>query len=230
MVRIRGGGSSLSRAAPEAVAAKLERGCREVLAAVGAEAGECVGVCGGFASAGANHGWYEAELRRLLPRARVQVMTDAELAWRAASGGSDGLVVISGTGSIVWGAYGGRQARAGGQGPGQDPGSGDWIGREAVRAGLAAAPADGNFAGLVPELAALSSPAGEELFRHAGIELAQLLLACTRELQWSAPIVFYAGGVLNHVPQVLAALAGAWPHALAALPRPPVEAALGLAG
>ncbi len=229
VVRARAAGCSLSWTTPTAVEQTLQHGCEQALAPLGARREDCVSVCAGFASAGQHRDAYEAMLRRLLPRARVRVMSDAELALEAATGGGDGIVVISGTGSIAWGRYGGQQARAGGAGPGRDGGSGDWIGREAVGAGLIGAPADGNFAALVPEVAQRGLPAAEALFRRAGEELAALLLACARSLGSSAPAAYYAGGVLTHVPLVRAGLAEAWPHALAALPRSPADAALELA-
>ncbi|TAN20877.1 MAG: hypothetical protein EPN33_13910 [Acidobacteria bacterium] len=207
VARARVGATSLSRKGAEAVGAELERGCGEVLRALGAGAEECAAVCAGFASAGRNQAQYDAMLAKLLPRARVRVMTDAELALWAAVGEGDGIVVIAGTGSIAWGRYEGRVARAGGTEPGNDPGSGDWIRRE-----LASGQAS-------PEI----------IYERAGTALAELLLACARELRWSAPAAFYTGGVLTHEPLVRAALAAAWPHALAALPYPPAEAALELA-
>ncbi|MGH9480019.1 MAG: BadF/BadG/BcrA/BcrD ATPase family protein [Terriglobales bacterium] len=225
--RVWAGGSSLSRRSEAEVAAELERGCRRAWEAAGAAPEECSSVCGGFASVGAHAAFYEQVLARLLPRARVRVMTDAELALYAASGGGDGIVVISGTGSIAWGCYTGKTVRVGGLGPGQDLGSGDWIGREAVRAGMAEAPERDDFAALIPELA--GAPAAEGIFRRAGAELAALLLTCARELAWSAPAAYYAGGVLMNVALVRSALAEAWPHSLAPLPCPPAEAAAELA-
>ncbi|MGH9485043.1 MAG: BadF/BadG/BcrA/BcrD ATPase family protein, partial [Terriglobales bacterium] len=116
-VRARVGASSLSRNSPEAVAGELARGCRELLSAWGAQAEDCVAVCGGFASATQNQTQYERILHPLLPRARVLVMSDAELALWAAVGDSDGIVVIAGTGSIARGRRGGQQVRVGGAGP-----------------------------------------------------------------------------------------------------------------
>lgn len=201
------GGSSLSRRPWNAVAAEIERGCKQVLAELGARTEDCRAVCGGFASAGSHAGDYERLLASLLPRAPIRILTDAELALEAAAGDGDGIVVISGTGSIAWGRCRGRTARAGGTEPGNDPGSGDWIRRELGRPGQTA----------------------DAVYQRAGEALAGLLYTCARELDWAAPVSFYHGGILTHVPQVLAALAAAWPHALAPLPCPPAEAALELA-
>jgi len=85
--------------------------------------------------------WSAAECRRAeraLERAarRVRVIPDAQAAWEGALGGGVGVLVLSGTGSIVVGRSGrGRWARAGGRGPLLgDEGSGFWIGREWLRA------------------------------------------------------------------------------------------------
>ena len=60
-------------------------------------------------------------------------MSDVEAAWMAAFGkGKEGIIVISGTGSIAYGRKAdGTFARAGGLGPDKgDEGSGYWIGKE----------------------------------------------------------------------------------------------------
>ncbi|HUF04186.1 MAG TPA: BadF/BadG/BcrA/BcrD ATPase family protein [Aridibacter sp.] len=79
-------------------------------------------------------------MRRLigerLPGADVSVVTDAEIALLAATGGKPGIVVIAGTGSIVFGRNSkGRSALAGGWGPiAGDEGGAVSIAREALRA------------------------------------------------------------------------------------------------
>ncbi len=67
---------------------------------------------------------------------RVSVVSDVELVHLAAHGGSPGIVMIAGTGSIcVARTYDGRMLRCGGWGPRiDDAGSGFWMGREALRA------------------------------------------------------------------------------------------------
>lgn len=85
--------------------------------------------------------WTPAE-RRILARAlrgfaaRVHVISDAQAALLGALGGEPGVLVLSGTGSIVVGRNArGRWARAGGLGPVLgDEGSGFWLGREWLRA------------------------------------------------------------------------------------------------
>jgi N-acetylglucosamine kinase-like BadF-type ATPase len=84
--------------------------------------------------------WTPAE-RRLLARhlrglaARVHVISDAQAALLGALGKRPGVLLLSGTGSIVVGRNArGRWARAGGLGPILgDEGSGFWLGREWLR-------------------------------------------------------------------------------------------------
>lgn len=77
-----------------------------------------------------------AIMRRLGHRARVLVVNDALIALVAGAGDAPGIVVIAGTGSIVYGRNAvGEAARAGGWGHMiGDEGSGYWIGREALAA------------------------------------------------------------------------------------------------
>jgi len=85
--------------------------------------------------------WTPAE-RRTLARAlrglaaRVFVISDAQAALLGALGRKPGVLLLSGTGSIVVGRNArGRWARAGGLGPALgDEGSGFWLGREWLRA------------------------------------------------------------------------------------------------
>lgn len=74
----------------------------------------------------------ERSLSRIAPRARV--VTDLELAWRAALGGP-GVLILAGTGSLAYGRDpSGKSARVGGLGPLLgDEGSAFWIGREWLR-------------------------------------------------------------------------------------------------
>jgi glucosamine kinase len=68
--------------------------------------------------------------------ARVRVTTDLEIAFEAAFGSAEGIVLLAGTGSAAFGRDGsGRTARAGGRGPWfSDEGSAFDIGRRAVQA------------------------------------------------------------------------------------------------
>lgn len=62
------------------------------------------------------------------------ITTDAHAACIGAHGGSDGGVIIAGTGAVGWALVKGRTHRVGGWGlPLSDEGSGAWIGGEALR-------------------------------------------------------------------------------------------------
>jgi N-acetylglucosamine kinase-like BadF-type ATPase len=92
----------------------------------------------------ANGIWTPHECRRMAHRLspfaeRVRVIPDAQAAALGALDGQPGVLVLSGTGSIVVGHDGrGRWERAGGFGPLLgDEGSGFWLGREWLRATVA---------------------------------------------------------------------------------------------
>jgi N-acetylglucosamine kinase-like BadF-type ATPase len=80
-------------------------------------------------------------LRRLGHRVAVRVVNDAVIALVAGAASRVGLVILSGTGSIAYGADAqGRTARSGGLGfILADEGSAQWLGREALRAAVRAA-------------------------------------------------------------------------------------------
>lgn len=84
-------------------------------------------------------------LRRYLPRAEVRVLADALIAHEGAFAGGAGVVIISGTGSIVLGRNRKRQyVRKGGWGPLLgDEGSAQWIARQALQAAARAADGTG---------------------------------------------------------------------------------------
>jgi N-acetylglucosamine kinase-like BadF-type ATPase len=69
-----------------------------------------------------------------LPRARYRCDNDMVCAWAGALAGGDGINVVAGTGSIAYGEYAGRRARAGGWGElFSDEGSAHWLAREGLR-------------------------------------------------------------------------------------------------
>jgi N-acetylglucosamine kinase len=82
-----------------------------------------------------------AIMRRIGQKSRVLVVNDALIALVAGARDAPGVVIIAGTGSIVYGRNaGGEAARAGGWGHIiGDEGSGYWIGREALAAVMRAA-------------------------------------------------------------------------------------------
>ncbi|HCC47017.1 MAG TPA: hypothetical protein DEQ38_02700 [Elusimicrobia bacterium] len=63
-----------------------------------------------------------------------QVISDAEAAHYAAFGGKDGLLLIAGTGAVVFGGRPGAFRKTGGfNPPSGDPGSGRWLGRQYLK-------------------------------------------------------------------------------------------------
>src|SRR5579871_1150633 len=93
-------------------------------------------------------------MRRLGQRTRVLVVNDALIALVAGAGDAPGIVIIAGTGSIVYGRNGaGEAARAGGWGHMiGDEGSGYWIGREALAAVMRAGDGRGPSTELTGEI------------------------------------------------------------------------------
>jgi N-acetylglucosamine kinase-like BadF-type ATPase len=93
-------------------------------------------------------------MKRIGYKARVLVVNDALVALEAGAPGEQGVVIISGTGSICYGRNrAGEAARSGGWGYVLgDEGSGYWIGRAAVRAVLREADQRGRPTALTPLL------------------------------------------------------------------------------
>jgi N-acetylglucosamine kinase-like BadF-type ATPase len=120
-------------------------------------------ICGGFAGAARPEGsaFYKEVLSSLVPGATIIIESDAFIASIGAIGVDPGILLISGTGSIVIGrAHDGSMFRVGGWGPQfGDDGSGFWIGREAVRAALRAIDLQGSreFAQYIAESLGLKS-------------------------------------------------------------------------
>ncbi|MGH9452302.1 MAG: N-acetylglucosamine kinase [Terriglobia bacterium] len=107
-------------------------------------------------SASVDHSGYgsapiEANLRHYLGRARVRVVADALIALEGSLMGGSGVVIVSGTGSIVLGKnLQGRITKIGGWGPLLgDEGSAQWVGRQALQAAARAADGTGPQTSLV---------------------------------------------------------------------------------
>ena len=72
-------------------------------------------------------------LEGLLPKQRYRCGNDVVCGWAGALAGAQGIAVVAGTGSIAYGEYAGRSARAGGWGElFSDEGSAFWLAREAL--------------------------------------------------------------------------------------------------
>lgn len=198
-------------------------------------------VCG---MAGAGHRASSDELLRLLLDSgvadAVAVISDAEAALHAAFGEGPGILIIAGTGSIAIGrSSDGRTARAGGSRPASgDPGSGEWIGRMAIRSGIAAEPEAGRAATArvarrVGEAARAGDPDALALIRHAAGALAALAIDVEARLApWeTTPRVALAGGLLAPGRPLRTAVAAALERAAAGLEVMPdsIDAALGSA-
>jgi N-acetylglucosamine kinase-like BadF-type ATPase len=70
----------------------------------------------------------------VLPTGRYRCGNDMVCGWAGALAGADGISVVAGTGSIAYGEYLGRSARAGGWGElFSDEGSAYWLAREGLR-------------------------------------------------------------------------------------------------
>jgi N-acetylglucosamine kinase-like BadF-type ATPase len=97
-----------------------------------------------------------AIMRRIARKTRTLIVNDALVALVAGVGDGPGIVIISGTGSIVYGRDArNRAARAGGWGHILgDEGSGYWIGRQALAAVVRHADGRGRAAGLSRRLLA----------------------------------------------------------------------------
>jgi len=69
-----------------------------------------------------------------LPHRRYRCDNDMVCGWAGALAGADGINIVAGTGSIAYGEYDGRRARAGGWGElFSDEGSSYWLAREGLR-------------------------------------------------------------------------------------------------
>src|SRR5947208_11441050 len=95
-----------------------------------------------------------AIMRRIGYKSRTLVVNDALIALVAAGGDAPGVVIIAGTGAIVYGRNAsGEAARAGGWGHMiGDEGSGYWIGREALTAVMRAGDGRGPATGLTDDI------------------------------------------------------------------------------
>lgn len=102
----------------------------------GLKAENCAGIC--FGLAGAREDFDRKKLQSLFKKKlkikNITVVTDAKNAITGAFNGSDGIILIAGTGSVLYGKYKGKLNRVGGWGRILgDQGSGFIIGREGLR-------------------------------------------------------------------------------------------------
>jgi N-acetylglucosamine kinase-like BadF-type ATPase len=121
----------------DGAAATLQRGCDALFRAAGVNAGDIAFAFFGLPAYGEDRA-AQAQLDALpapiLGHRRYLCGNDMVCSWSGSLAASDGISVIAGTGSMAYGEYAGRHARAGGWGElFSDEGSAYWI----ARAGLA---------------------------------------------------------------------------------------------
>lgn len=122
----------------DGAAAMLARGCNAIFAAAGAgvTASDLTFAFFGLPAYGEDRvaqQQLDALPRAILGHARYLCGNDMVCSWAGSLACSDGISVIAGTGSMAYGEFGGRRARAGGWGElFSDEGSAHWI----ARAGL----------------------------------------------------------------------------------------------
>ena len=175
--------------AADAVAGLVERARAEV-------EGDLTGLVVGLAGAGhdATRLAVEGALRDRLDAPAVRVTHDADVAYHAAWGDEPGTLLLVGTGSLVFARTDdGERLRAGGWGAALgDDGSGTALGRQALRALLAAF--DGGPPSSLPDLAAESFglASADDAFRAVYAdrrplaEFAPLALAAVEAGDWAA--------------------------------------------
>jgi len=151
----RGTGANLHAAGELAVEKALHEVMAAALGGTGiAPAAICLGIAGVDREDEARI--VRAIMRRIGHGARTLVVNDALIALAAGAGDAPGIVIIAGTGSIVYGRNArGEAARAGGWGHMiGDEGSGYWIGREALAAVMRAADGRGPATQLTADIVA----------------------------------------------------------------------------
>jgi len=143
-------------------------------------------------------GEVEVRLQRRFPASRVVVCSDAAIALRAAIPEGDGVVVIAGTGSIVYAEIDGETLRAGGEGYlTGDPGSGYAIGLAALptSAGMSVAQIAAH-ARTVLRSAARGDARSEAILETAANELHRMIESIAQYCLPGTPLAF-AGGLLR---------------------------------
>jgi N-acetylglucosamine kinase-like BadF-type ATPase len=114
----------------------LSSGIEQLLASTGLASGDITYAYLGIPAYGENESLLPT-LDRIaddaLPSARYACANDVNCGWAGALAGCDGIAVVAGTGSIAYGQFEGRSARAGGWGElFGDEGSAYWVAREAL--------------------------------------------------------------------------------------------------
>lgn len=121
----------------EQLEALLTRGIQTTLERAGASAQQLSYAFLGLPAYGEDRGLIpelDAAPAAALPHGRYRCGNDMVCGWAGALAGADGINIVAGTGSIAYGEYAGRSARAGGWGElFSDEGSAYWLAREGLR-------------------------------------------------------------------------------------------------
>jgi len=142
LATVTAGGSNITRVGEAGAREALHQAIREACLVARINPQQVLRACIGAAGAGRRE--IASTVRKMVAEiisGEIEVVGDMEIALAAAFGKGPGVIVIAGTGSIVFGRDAqGRVARAGGWGFAvSDEGSAHWIGLAAVRAVLRAA-------------------------------------------------------------------------------------------
>jgi len=127
------------------------------LRASGVAVSDIRGIAAGLASVGVlgeDSAPFLQQLHRLLPEAHVQILGDMLIAHEGALAGKPGVIIVSGTGAVVFGRDGeGNTVKVGGWGAWfGDEGSAQWVGREGLRRAAHAVDGTGQPTALVRAL------------------------------------------------------------------------------
>jgi N-acetylglucosamine kinase-like BadF-type ATPase len=121
----------------EALEAMLARGIERTLQQAGIARSELTFAFFGLPAYGEDRALQarlDAAPAAALPAGRYRCGNDMVCGWAGALAGAEGINIVAGTGSIAYGEYGGRNARAGGWGElFSDEGSAYWLAREGLR-------------------------------------------------------------------------------------------------
>ncbi|MFY9680606.1 MAG: BadF/BadG/BcrA/BcrD ATPase family protein [Candidatus Sulfotelmatobacter sp.] len=142
LAAVTSGGSNITRVGEAGAREALQQAIREACLAARINPQQVLCTCIG--AAGAGRAEIASTVRKIVAEiipGEIEVVGDMEIALAAAFGKGPGVIVIAGTGSIVFGRDAqGKVARAGGWGFAiSDEGSAHWIGLAAARAVLRAA-------------------------------------------------------------------------------------------
>ena len=120
----------------DALKAMLVQGMRATMAAASVAAKDVTFACIGLPTYGEDSALVprlEQIVANILPTSRYRCVNDMVCGWAGALAGRDGINIVAGTGSIGYGEFESRSARAGGWGEVfSDEGSAYWVAREGL--------------------------------------------------------------------------------------------------